>query len=266
MNKEESNLAEYLSQLLDKNMREDGRKPYQFRKLKIVTDVLSQANGSARVKLGDTEILVGVKMDIGEPFPDSPEEGILIVTGELTPIAADEYETGPPTPEAIEIARVIDRAIRESGAIDMAKLCIKPKERVWIIFIDIYPINNDGNLFDAGLLGAIAALKTAKMPKYDKKEDKVNYRELTNQKLPVVELPVLCTFGKIDDKLFVDPTAREEKVMDCRLSIGVIENRTICAMQKGGEGSITRNEVLDIVKRAQELSKELRKIVKLSVG
>lgn len=259
--KENANLKAYLSQLLEKNLREDNRPAFKFRNISIETGTLSQANGSARVKFGDSEVLVGVKIGVGVPFPDSQDEGVLMVNGELAPIADDKFETGPPSPESIELARVVDRTIRESGTIDTSKLCIKPKEAVWMVFIDLYPVNNDGNLFDASLLGAMAALKSARMPKYDKKEEKVDHRELTNEKLPLTEEPVLCTFGKLNGKIFADPTSREEQVMDCRLSVGITKTGDICAMQKGGEGTFTEAEILELVKKAQELSKEMRKAI-----
>lgn len=258
-NKEDSSLYEYLSKLIKKGLREDGRKPDDYRKIEIKTGTLSQANGSARVKLGNTEVLAGVKLDVGTPFPDTPDEGTLMVNTELSPIASSEFETGPPNPNSIEMARVIDRAIRESKTIDVSKLCIKSKEKVWMVFIDVYPINDDGNLFDAGLLGALAALKTAKMPKYDEQEEKVEHKELTDNKIPLADEPILCTFSKLNNSIFVDPTEREEKVADCRISIGINKKGNICAMQKGGEGTFTQAEILETIKKAQELSKDLRK-------
>ena len=50
--------------------------------------------------------------------------------------------------DSIEIARVVDRGIRESGFIDWKKLCIKEGERVWSVSIDIYCINDDGNVLE----------------------------------------------------------------------------------------------------------------------
>ncbi|MBT3583088.1 exosome complex protein Rrp42 [Candidatus Woesearchaeota archaeon] len=258
-NKENSNLKDYLSKLLKKKIREDGRKPFDYRKISVETGILSQANGSARVKLGDTEVLAGVKIGAGTPYPDGPADGTLMVNSELSPIASDRFESGPPSPASIELSRVIDRAIRESGTIDVSKLCIKSGEKVWMVFVDVYPINDDGNLFDIGLIAAMAALKNARMPKYDEKTEQVNHRELTKDKLPINEEPVMCTFGKLDGEIFVDSTEREELVMDSRLSIGITKKGNICAMQKGGEGTITSSEMMDMIKKAQELSKDLRK-------
>ena len=252
-------IKSYLSALLKKEQREDGRGLFDYRNVKIETGAIERSSGSARVKIGNTEVLVGVKMDVDTPFPDSPEEGILMVNSELIPLANPDFEPGPPSPQSVELARVVDRGIRESGCIDVSKLCIVPKEKGWTVFIDVYPLNDDGNLLDAAALGAIAALKTAVMPKYNEAEDKVEYKEFTKEKLPVKKLPVLTTFAKLNGVIFSDTTNREESNADARLSISTLEDGTTCAMQKGGPGTFTQQEVTDLLERAIEKGKELRK-------
>ena len=254
-------LKPYFTDLLTKDKREDGRKLFEYRDVVIETGAIERANGSARVKIGNTEVLVGVKLDVGTPFPDSPESGILMVNAELLPLASPHFEFGPPSKDAVELARVIDRGIRESHAVDLDKLCIKQKEKVWMVFVDIYPINDDGNLFDAGALGAIAALKTAILPKYDEDEEKVLHKELTKTKLPIQQIPILTTFAKLNGKIFVDTTMREEKEIDARLSIATIDDETTSAMQKGGVGTFTAKEILELTEKAAELAKKLRKLI-----
>ena len=83
---------------------------------------------------------------------------------ELIPLASPDFESGPPREKAIELARVVDRGIRESETIDMAKLCITPEEKVWIVFIDVHVLDYDGNLFDACSLAASAALGCTIVP------------------------------------------------------------------------------------------------------
>jgi len=255
-------IKSFLNSLLAKGLREDGRDLFQYRPVEIEVNPISRANGSARVKLGKTEVLVGVKLDVGEPFPDTPDEGILIVNAELSPLASPEFEPGPPGPDAIELARVIDRGIRESGALDVEKMCIKPGEKVWIAFVDIYPINDDGNLFDAAALAAIVALKNAVYPRYDQKEDKVYHKEFTDERLPIRCYPILCTFGKIGDTLFLDPSKREQSVLDSRLSICTIADRTVVAMQKGGIGVFNKSEILKMLDIAFKRGEQLRKQIK----
>ena len=254
-------IKEYLVQLLGKKKREDGRGLFDYRTIKVDVNPISKANGSARVKIGETEVLVGVKLDVGEPFPDTPEDGILITNAELSPLASPVFEPGPPREDAIELARVIDRGVRESKAIALDKMCIKPKEKVWIIFVDVYPVNDAGNLLDAGALGAMIALKNAVFPEYDEKEDEVKHKVLTKKKLPMNKVPILCTFGKLDGALILDATDREERCLDVRLSISTTEDGHVAAMQKGGTGVLTDKEVEQLVDVALKKGKELRKLI-----
>ncbi len=250
---------DYIVSLIKEDKRVDERKLDEYREIKITHDVSKNAEGSARCKIGDTEVIAGVKMAIGAPYPDSPDEGVIIVTAELTPIASPVFELGPPSEWATELARVVDRGIRESKAIDFKKLCIKEKEKVWMIFLDIYPMNDDGNLIDASVLAALAALKSARMPKLE--EDNIVYGEFTNEKLKLNKLPVTITLGKISDKIIVDPDSKEESVLNARLSISVCDGN-IHAMQKGGSDGITIEEVGAMMDIAIKKEKELRSIIK----
>ncbi|MCL7414129.1 MAG: RNA-binding protein, partial [ANME-2 cluster archaeon] len=114
-----------LIRLILKGERLDGRKPEETRNIFIETGIIDKAEGSARVEIGDTKIIAGVKIQPGTPFPDTPDVGVIITSLELIPLASPEFESGPPRENAIELARVTDRGVRESGAIDLKKLCIK---------------------------------------------------------------------------------------------------------------------------------------------
>src|SRR3989344_2771419 len=109
----------YIGSLLDQQKRFDGRKLDAFRSITLETGISKNAEGSARCKIGDTEVIAGVKMDTGVPYPDSPDQGSIIVTVELSPLASPDFELGPPGEWATELARIVDRGIRESKAIDL---------------------------------------------------------------------------------------------------------------------------------------------------
>ena len=72
-------------------------------------------------------------MELGVPYSDTPDEGSLMVGAEFLPMASSDFEMGPPGVDAIELARVVDRSIRESEAIDMKKLCIETGKKMWIV-------------------------------------------------------------------------------------------------------------------------------------
>ncbi|MEK6830503.1 MAG: exosome complex protein Rrp42 [Nanoarchaeota archaeon] len=257
-------------ELLKEEIRLDGRKLFETRDIKIETNVSNKAEGSARVKIGKTEVIVGVKMDVQEPYPDHEDEGTMIVSMEFSPAAGERHELGPPKIDAIEIARIVDRGIRESGFIDWKKLCIEEGEKVWSILIDIYCINDDGNVIDASALGAIAALKVAKFPVYDKKNEVVKYGDFTKDHLPLTEcVPLAMTFYKIGETLILDPNREEEDSSEARLTLSISQPKKdyiINSMQKGGITSITINELNNIINESEKGYDKLFPVIEKKIG
>ncbi len=250
----------YVIELLKKGIRLDNRKMNEYRKpVSVEINVSKNADGSARARIGETEVIVGVKLGVDKPYPDTPDEGSIIVSAELLPLSSPDFESGPPDEWAIELARVIDRGIRESKAIDLKKLCIREGELCWILFIDAYTINNAGNLIDATALAAIAALKHTRMPKLD--GDKILYGEYTKEKLPMLKTPVTCTMVKIGSSIIADAGLEEENVMDSRLSVSIY-NGKIHAMQKGGSKGINQEDIERMVELALLTTKELEEYIK----
>ncbi|HTY44266.1 MAG TPA: exosome complex protein Rrp42 [Patescibacteria group bacterium] len=256
-------IKEYLSET---GKRFDGRKADEFREITIETGFAKNAEGSARVKIGKTEVIAGIKMDVGTPYPDSKDKGNLMVNAELLPLSYGKFEMGPPKFPAIELARIIDRGIRESKFIKLDKLCIKEGEKVWTVMIDIYSLNYDGNLLDAAGIAAVAALKTAKVPKYDEKEEKVLYGEPSKESIPVEkDIPISLTVHKIGNSLIVDPTAEEEEISEARVTIAS-SNGVVYSMQKGELKELEIEEfykILDLVEKTErEVFKRIEKHIK----
>lgn len=241
---------------LDAGVRFDGRTLDQYRSIEIQKGTIATAEGSAEVKIGNTHVIAGVKMEAGSPFSDTPDEGVLMVGVELSPIASPDFESGPPDFDAIELARVTDRGIRESKSIDVKKLCIKEGEKVWIVNVDISVLNDDGNLFDTCSLAAIAAIQDARLPTINK-DGTVDYEKKTKTGLPLVQVPLGVSVVKAGKNIFVDPTRLESKGVDARLTITTIDGGTICALQKGGD-TLTKDVVMEMVDLAQKKAKELR--------
>ena len=247
-----------IAQLVAKGKRLDGRGLTDYREIKIEQGIIERAEGSARVLLGKTEVLVGTKVETGQPFPDTPNEGVLTVNAELVPLASSTFEPGPPDENSIELARIVDRGVRESKAIDVEKLCIEPGKNVFVVFVDVYVLNHDGNLIDTSAIGAIAALLNTKMPNYELEEGQVKIKQGSTP-LPVRKHPITVTFAKINDKLIIDPWLEEEQVMDSRFSMAIDDDGNICAIQKGGTGYLTPQQVFEAAKIAKEKAEEIRK-------
>lgn len=253
----------YIINNLKKEERIDGRGLWEYRTFNIKADLISSAEGSADVRLGKTRIITGLKYEIGQPFPDLPDEGVCTMMAELLPIASPLFERGPPDEQSIELARVVDRGIRHADCIQTKKLCIKENEAVYILFVDMYVINYDGNLIDAGGVSALTTLISSHLPEgkmnnetlewtgnYIKGEDLIN------------ELPFVISYGKIEDTLFLDPSLPEELVCDGRLSISVTEDK-ITSIQKSGAATFSIDEIKLLSEKSLKIGKELRKNLNL---
>ncbi len=254
-----SDLRNQVINYLSKGMRFDGRKLNQFRPVAVQYGISETAEGSARVKIGNTEVLAGIKLSVEKPYPDTPEQGNLMVGAELLPLSSPDFESGPPDIKSIELARVVDRGIRESKAIDTKSLVIAKGEKVWSVSIDVVTVNDDGNLLDAASLASLAALMDTKFPAYD--GTGLNYREKTDRKLPLSKKPVEVTVCKIGSQFIVDPTPEEESVIDARLTVATTEDGLLCALQKGGDEPLTAEEISKAVDIAIEKAAELRKLL-----
>src|ERR1044072_1057646 len=160
-----------MRELIGGGRRLDGRSLDENRLLDIDINVIQKANGSAWVKLGNTEVLAGGKVETGEPFEGLEDKGALIMSAEVLPTASSHWELGPPDEEAIELSRVVDRSIRESQMLDLSKLALIPGRIVYTIFVDCSIINSDGNLLDATSYAVVAALLTSKFPVFEVQND-----------------------------------------------------------------------------------------------
>lgn len=248
---------EHILNLLKNKKRMDGRKLDEQREIVVEQGVSKNADGSAKVKIGDTEVIAGVKFNLSTPYPDTLDEGVLSVSAEFLPIASPEFEAGPPTEKAIELARVVDRGIRESKAIDLKKLCIKKGEKVWMLFLDIIIMNYDGNLIDAAGIAGIAALLDTKMPKLNK--DGIINRDEYAEKLKIREIPIPVTVRKANDTHVLDTNALEEEAILGRITITTKENGNVCSIQKGEYEVFDIDEIIKIAEICQKKAEEIRK-------
>ena len=252
---------EKIESYLAEGKRLDGRTAVDYRDI-VVEDGISPAAASAiRVKVGKTEVMVGVHLAVTAPYPDSPDEGTFMTSAELHPMASQQFDIGRPGINAVELGRVIDRGIRESGFIDFKKLCIESGEKVWQVFVDIIALNDDGNLLDVAGLAALIALGRARMPVYNAEEGKTEH-EYTKDSIPLNReaLSFNMTFHKVGKAIVADVNKEEEHVSSFRLSIAVGDNNgepRITAMQKGKAGTISSEDMQTILKLVEDKWTEL---------
>jgi exosome complex component RRP42 len=235
---------------ISKGKRLDGRDLDGMRPIEIEFDIIKKANGSAKVKLGNTEVVAGVKVETGEPFEGLENKGALILSAEVLPTASPYSEPGPPDEETVELARVVDRGVRESQMVDLDKLVLIPGKIVYTIFVDCSIINTDGNLFDATSYAVVSALISSKLPIFEIQDGKVvdtgNKRDP-----PITTMPISITAVRIGDAVILDPTSEEEACMDARITITTNSDGHFTAMQKGSTGAFT----IEQLKKAAETAR-----------
>jgi exosome complex component RRP42 len=257
----------FITELLGKGERIDGRSFEEYRQLEIeMNPVAAKAEGSAIVRLGDTSVIAGVKVLTGAPYPDTPDQGVTMVSAEMNPIASPLFELGPPRENAIELARVVDRGVRESETVDTKKLCIEAGAQVYMVFADIYPLEYDGNLIDASSIAVNAALLGTKYDEY-KIEDKKLVQTGEKLSLPLQNMAVEITAALIGKHLVFDPVLKEEFVQDARLTMAIDKDDNLTAMQKGGGDGPIKLEMIDhaigvALERAREIQEAIRTAVK----
>jgi exosome complex component RRP42 len=251
---------------LIKNTRIDGRGLLDYREITTDLGIIEKASGSALVSLGKTKILAGVKVEMGEPYPDKPDAGVLTVNAELIPLASPDFEPGPPSEDAIELARVVDRGLRESKAVDMKKLCVVPGKKVFVVFVDLNVLDHNGNLFDTAALASILALMSAKIRDYTvSKKGELKFKNSTIR-LPLQNFPVEVTVAKIGEKMIIDTSLEEEAAIDTRITIAVGKDNEICAVQKSLLGTFSQDEVNQALQIAMDKAEEIRANVLRGVG
>ena len=243
--------------VISKGKRLDGRVLDEMRTLEAELDIIKKANGSAKVKLGDSEVIAGIKVETGEPFEGLENKGALIISAEVLPTASPYIEPGPPDEETIELARVVDRGIRESEMLDLDRLVLVPGKIVYTIFVDCSIINTDGNLLDATSYAVVSALLSCKLPIFEIEDGKVVDTGKI-QDPPLTTIPVSITQVRIGDTIILDPTAEEEACMNARITITTNSNGDYAAIQKGFTGGFTREQIKKAAETARIKGEQIR--------
>lgn len=253
---------------VDDNIRMDGRSCMDYRTFHVETGVVQQTNGSARVRLGQrgTDVLVGVKVEIGEPDVDFPDRGRLEVHVECSPSASPEFEGRG----AQELNSVLEMTLRNilyqsTQSEEWQSLCIVEGKQCWIVYMDCLVLDSDGNLFDALAMAMRSALYDTKIPKIQllELEDGMTEIEVSDDpneysRLPVDNVPISVNLGRIGKQFVVDPCLEEELCMEARLTVAINAKGNICSIQKGGaEMGLNPSELNKMLQSARKIGLSL---------
>lgn len=131
----------YLIEGVQHNLRGDGRARLDYRHFTMETGIIVQCNGSCHLRLDETDVLVGVKVDLGEPLPEVPDKGRLDIQVTCAPSMGPRFArggSGGGSSDGDELAETITRALmRAYSNINLKPLCIVPGKICWVINVDV---------------------------------------------------------------------------------------------------------------------------------
>uniref|UniRef100_A0A0E0K0Y9 Protein ECERIFERUM 7 n=1 Tax=Oryza punctata TaxID=4537 RepID=A0A0E0K0Y9_ORYPU len=274
------NEREFIERALQSDLRVDGRRPFDFRRLKIL---FGREDGSAEVQLGDTRVMGYATAQLVQPYKDRPNEGTLAIFTEFSPMADPAFEPGRPGESAIELGRVVDRGLRwwspeiavwESRAVDMESLCVVAGKHVWSVRVDLHILDNGGNLIDAANIAALAALSTFRRPECtvggeDGQQVTVHDPEVRDPlPLTIHHLPIAVTFAYFGEGniMVIDPTYKEEAVMGGRMTATINSNGDVCSIQKAGGEGVMSSVIMQCLRIASVKAADITSKIKNEVN
>eukprot|EP01033_Poteriospumella_lacustris_P007718 gene7717-5548_t len=210
-----------------------------FRTITVDSNVFPQVNGSSRVRIGDSvDVICSIKADATKPLPDKPNQGIISVDIEISPVCKIGLSEDSPLINSDLIAE----AIENSTAFPGEQLCIVPGHFVWTIFVDILVLQMHEDITTASSIAAYVALNNAVLPKtypkkgndFDIEGDITQARHIDN----ALDFPILLPFAKIGNAIVVDATDSEVECASSILTVGIDQRGKMVSFQVAGSKSI----------------------------
>ena len=241
----------FIKEGIKTNVRTDGRKNNQFREITCEKEVIDQANGSVRLKLGRTEVVVGIKCELGEPSPLQPNSGRYHVLVK---------QVGRMNENDIEIEKMLQVSLDNAGKEYMKEFSVVDGKLCWNIYVDAVVVEDDGNLMDCISLAVRAALLNTLIPivsvisgdsddiQIEIDKDNVQFKHFKKEALP------LCvSLVQFDQQFIADPSKMEELCEGCQLTVAITPDGKVCGIQKGGNGCFKTEQMYKMILEAQSI-------------
>lgn len=242
-------------------------------------------------------MIARVSAQVVQPFSDRPFDGIFTITTELGPMASPAFEVGRfvliiltlittflciherrpsdwlsnsrQTEVEVLLARLIEKSIRRSTALDTESLCIVAGQKCWQVRADVHFLNHDGGMVDAACIAVVAALQHFRRPDVSVEGETVTVHSMTERvpvPLSILHVPICVTFSYYDmDKAgmatntlgggsgggameddedagedeenvvtLLDATLQEEQLRDGDMTVTMNKHGEVCQISKAG--------------------------------
>lgn len=269
-----SSEREYIKQGVEQDLRADGRKRLDFRPFNLDVDIVPQAAGSARIRLGRTDILVSIKTDIGRPDISSPSSGNILcsvdaASGSAASAAAGsgmgavDAEDRNRNDRLAELSTTLSCILKESGGVDLTELAIVPGKHCWHVYVDVLILDEDGNLMDAIMLATRAALARTKLPGVSIEEGSEQTEIVLSddpgkaKSISFDSIPITVTFCQIGRTFVADASVPEEVCSEASLVMAVNKSGSMLYTKKQQAGHIDPSRLMDMVHTGQKLASSI---------
>lgn len=269
-----TNDAEFISKALKEGYRIDGRQLLDFRPIQYK---FAEDDTGAEVALGQTRVATAIAADLVAPFGDRGNEGRVNYNVQLSPLAFPALDGAHGGELAQAVTALLEKVFRESGAVDQESLCVIAGRKVWALRVDVHIIQADGNVGDAAVLCALAALLAFRRPAVtvggaDGSQVIVHSPdERESVALSIHHLPFSVSFAFFEAGTLqvVDPGCKEEAAQCGRLTVVVNAHGDVCAVNKSNGHPLSTTSVLSCARIAtavaQSLTTDLRQAVAANV-
>jgi ribonuclease PH len=191
-----------------KLIRSDQRAAAEMRPVEIVPHFISSAEGSALIRLGETQVICTASVEEGvPPFQKGSGRGWVTSEYAMIPRATEtrtprESTRGRPSGRTLEIQRLIGRSLR--AVIDLEAL----GERT--IWIDCDVIRADGGTRTASITGASVALGLALQKLLERR---------TLARLPLKDYLAAISVGRVGGEMLLDLSYAEDSSAEVDMNI-----------------------------------------------
>jgi len=251
---------------VEEDLRTDGRECEHFREIEMETGLLTNTYGSSRLRLGNTELLTGIKIELGTPNPQNPKEGWVEFHVDCSPNASPAFQGKGGQDLSNGIVCHLSRIYSNKSSLDLEQLCIVPNHHCWVVHVDVLVLEYGGNLFDSISIAVKAALYNCGIPNVvvtpgDEGEFEINLPDDPSDvaHIKTSNCPVLVTINKVGSRHIVDATPEEEFCSNASLIIGITNKGVVTGMNKVGSGSLDPESITEMLETAKVVGKRINK-------
>lgn len=248
------------------DIRNDGRRCEDYRLVDLEVEVLDNTHGSSRLRIGNTELLVGVKLALGKPSTQHPNEGRIEFCIDCSPNATPQFQGRGGEEIASSIKSLLARAYANCLSMDLESLCVVHGKNCWIVNVDVLILECGGNLMDAVSMAVLAALQNTVVPTLtvtegDEGEIEINLPDdpSDGRQLDTSGLPLFVTLSKVKDRHIVDATMIEEACCLASVVLSILKDGKCTAVRKQGSGSLDPESIIEMMETGKKVGMSLHK-------